>query len=225
MSYVHMNKRRKRGIMVLETDELLLHKIIQGDNSSFGTLVERYQHQIFNMALRMSGHREDARDITQETFIKAFNYLSSFRYESGFKTWLYRIASNTCLDYMRRRSRDSTRRIERPPEEGYDPLEQIPDIKPGPEESAIRRERRDAVRKALERLPESYRLPLVLQHYQGLSYREIAAALNIPEKTVATRLYRAKNLMKDFLNGGDNGEVLSGEKKTGPSSGWRMHAL
>jgi len=210
---------------VPETDELIIHKIIQGDTGSFGRLVERYQHQIYNLALRMSGHREDARDITQETFIKAFNSLPAFRFEASFKTWLYRIASNSCLDYMRRRNRDSARRIERPPEETLDPLELVPAGGPGPEESVLKRESREAVKKALERLPDLYRLPLVMLHYQGLSYQEIATAMAIPEKTVATRLYRAKKMLKNCLTGGDNGEMFAGDKKTGQTSGWRMHAL
>ena len=208
-----------------ETDELIIHKIIQGDTGSFGRLVERYQHQIYNLALRMSGHREDARDITQETFIKVFNSLSAFRFEAGFKTWLYRIASNSCLDYMRRLNRDSARRIERPPEDLPDPLELVPAGGPGPEESIIKRESREAVKKALESLPDAYRLPLVMHHYQGLSYREIASVLDISEKTVGTRLYRAKKMLKDCLTGGDNGEMYAGDKKTGRPSGWRMHAL
>lgn len=209
-----------------ETDELLIHKTIQGETGSFGELVNRYQHQVYNLALRMSGHREDARDITQEAFIKAFNALPAFRFDAGFKTWLYRIASNACLDYLRKRNKDSVRRIDRPPEEeGTDPLERIPAGGPGPEESAIRRESREAVKRALARLPDSYRLPLVMHHYQGLSYREVSIILEIPEKTVATRLYRAKNMLKEYLTGGDSGEMHAGEKKTGRFSGWGMRAL
>jgi RNA polymerase sigma-70 factor (ECF subfamily) len=215
----------KRGMKVPETDELLIHKITQGDTGSFGKLVGRYQHQVYNLALRMSGHREDARDITQETFIKAFRALPSFRYEAGFSTWLYRIASNSCLDYLRKRNAESARRIDRPPEAAGDPLERVPAGGPGPEESAISRENREAVIKALASLPDSYRLPLVMHHYQGLSYREISAVLEIPEKTVATRLYRAKNMLKESLTGGDRGEMYTGEKKAGGTSGWGMHAL
>lgn len=208
-----------------EADELLIHKTIHGDTGSFGKLVDRYQHQIYNLALRMVENREDARDVAQETFIKAFNSLSSFRYESGFKTWLFRIASNTCLDYLRRRNRDSTRRIERPPEESRNIIETIPSGDLTPEENIIRKEKEAAVKKALDSLPEGYRLPLVMHHYQKLSYREISKAMNIPERTVATRLYRAKMMLREIIAGGESGEVYPGERKTGKPSGWRMHAL
>ncbi len=209
-----------------ETDGLLIHKTIQGDTGSFGKLVECHQHHIFNLALKMAGNPEDAGDITQETFIKAFNSLASFRYECGFKTWLYRIASNTCLDHLRRRSRDSVRIVEKPPGPGPDMVENIPaSAWSNPEEKVVRGERAAAVRKALNSLPETYRLPLIMQHYHEMSYREISEALDIPEKTVATRLYRAKNALKEMLMGGEYGEVLTGEKKAGRHSGRRVHAL
>lgn len=211
--------------MVPETDDLLIYNTIQGDTASFGILVERYQHQIFNLALMMVNDREDARDITQDTFIKAFHSLSTFRYQSGFKTWLHRIASNTCLDHLRRRNRDGAKRIEKPPEPERDMLQRIPAPGSDPEEKLIRQEIKAAVRKALDSLPESYRLPLLMQHYQGMSYREISTALDIPEKTVATRLYRAKTMLKELLKGGENGEVHKGEKKAGGPSGRGVHAL
>lgn len=210
---------------VLETDELLVHKTIQGDTGSFGNLVERYQHQIFNLAMKMVNHREDARDITQEVFTKAFSSLPNFRYQAGFKTWLYRIASNTCLDYLRRRNRDNAGRIDRPPESGGDETENIPARSPGPEERLILREREAAVKKALYSLPEPYRLPLIMQHYHKMSYRDISAALNLPEKTVATRLYRGKMQLKELLAGGESGEVHAGAKKAGGPSGRGVHVF
>jgi len=211
--------------MVPESDELIIHKIIAGDTGSFGQLVDRYQHQIYNLALRMVNHTEDARDITQETFIKAFRSLPDFKFQSGFRSWIHRIAANTCLDHLRRRSRDSAFKAERPPDFAGDLVENLPAPEPGPEERLIRSERQSAVKKALEMLPEAYRLPLVMQHYQGLSYREIAGALEMPEKTVATRLYRAKMMLREWLLGGDNGEVRTGENKAGGSFGRGVQAL
>lgn len=208
-----------------ETDELLIYKTRQGDTASFGILVDRYQQGVFNLALRMVGHPEDARDITQEAFIRAYRSLTNFRYEAGFKTWLYRIASNACLDHLRRRSRQSAWKAEIPPEAGGDGLENIPADCPGPEETLIRREREAAVKRALDSLPESYRLPLVMQHYQKMSYREIAAALDLPEKTVATRLYRAKMQLRELLTGGESGEVLGSEKKDGGPPGRGVHVI
>lgn len=203
----------------------MIYNTIRGDTGSFGKLVERYQHQIFNLAARMVNDSEDARDITQETFIKAFHSLPSFRYECRFKTWLHRIASNTCLDHLRRRNRANAGRVESAPEHGPELLENIPATADGPEEKLIRSERKAAVREALQSLPDAYRLPLLMQHYQGMSYREISTALNIPEKTVATRLYRAKTMLREKLLGGESGEVLKGKTKVGRSSGRGVHAL
>ena len=91
-------------------------------------------------------------------------------------------------------------------------LERVPSPAPGPEECLLRSEREKTVQKAFDRLPETYRMPLLMQHYQKFSYQEIATALNIPEKTVATRLYRAKMMVKDFLLGGETGGVPSDKK-------------
>jgi len=209
---------------VSETEELLIHKIKQGD-TSFEKLVLRYHHQIYNLALKMVNHREDARDITQETFIKAFNSLPLFRYQCGFKTWLYRIASNTCLDYLRRRNRESSRRIDNLPQSFQDVVVNIPAAGPNPEESLLLNEREAQVKNALARLPDPYRLPLLMQHYQGMSYRDISIALDISEKTVATRVYRAKMMMKQFLTGGENGEMQTGERKTDRVDGRGVHLL
>lgn len=203
-----------------ETDELLILKSSKGDTVSFGKLVERYQHHVFNLALRMVNNHEDARDITQETFIKAFKSLAAFRYECGFKTWINRIASNTCLDHLRRLRVDKTRRIIIPAAPYRETVENIPDDnRSNPEEKIIQGERAAAVKKALGSLPETYRLPLLMQHYQKMSYYEISTALNIPEKTVATRLYRAKKMLKKLLSGGEYGEVYaSGKKASGPTN-------
>ena len=206
-----------------ETDELLIHRIIQGD-TSFEKLVERYHHQIYNLALRMVNHREDARDITQETFIKAFNSLPLFRHQCSFKTWLYRIASNTCLDHLRRRNRESCRRIENHPQSFQDMVASIPTQRPGPEERLLLDEREARVKNALAKLPDTYRLPLVMQHYQEMSYHDIAIALDISEKTVSTRVYRAKMMLKQFLTGSENDEVHA-ERKTGRADGRRVHLL
>lgn len=208
-----------------ETEQMLIYKSIEGDTGSFGKLVELYQHQIYGLALGMVSHTEDARDITQETFLKAFNSLPHFKYQCGFRTWIYRIASNTCLDYLRRRGREISRRIDRPPDSGRESIENIPSSGPGPEDNVILDEKKSIVRKALLSLPESYRLPLLLQHYQGLSYREISIALNISEKTVATRLYRAKTMLKEYLLGGEDGVVRTGGKETNRPSCRGVHVF
>lgn len=202
-----------------ETDELLILKSIKGDTASFGKLVERYQHHVFNLALRMVNHHEDARDITQETFIKAFKSLAAFKYKCRFKTWINQIASNTCLDHLRRLKVDKARRIISPTAPYQETVENISvGNQSNPEEKLIQVERATAVKKALDSLPEAYKLPLLMQHYQKMSYHEISSALNIPKKTVATRLYRAKKMLKEFLSGGEYGEVFADQKKAdGPN--------
>lgn len=192
------------------TDELLVHKAKNGDLSAYAALVERHQEKIYNLTARMVENGEDARDLTQEVFLQLYQALPRFRSESSFGTWAYRVAANKCLDFLRRKKTRGKEVVLSP-----DAGEALPgNCREGPEEAAIRRDESRRLRVAIKNLPQTYRIVLVLHHYQQLSYKEIAGILNIPVKTVATRLYRAKLILKETLVGGDWDAL---QKSTGQS--------
>jgi RNA polymerase sigma-70 factor (ECF subfamily) len=180
------------------TEEMLISRARQGDRAALGELVNCYQGKVYNLALKLLAVPADAADITQETLIKVCHSLDSFRSQASLSTWIYRVAVNLCLDQLRRRSRE--RKLLTYATQIHDP----PSVEAGPEERAIERETLREVRAAINALPVDFRLVLVLHHYQNLSYREIAAVAGIPEKTVATRLHRAKLLLKEKLLGGES---------------------
>lgn len=190
------------------TDDLLVYRVKNGDLQAYEILVERYQHMVYNLACRMVGNEEDARDLAQDTFIVAYRSLPNFKGNSKFSTWLCRIASNKCLDFLRKRKTEGDKIPLFDSREVF-----ISDSRGSPEEAAMREDESRKLKKILASLPKDYRIVLILHHYQQLSYKEIAEILDIPVKTVATRLYRAKIILREKLAGGETGEVQAGQEK------------
>lgn len=211
--------------MSAATDEILVYKTIRGDTGAYSLLVERYQHQIYDLVYRMVRSEEDARDIAQEIFIKAFRSVDKFRRESRFSTWLYRIATNHCLDFLRKNQRERNYLTSEQAFQSGTPGEIPSGSWSNPEQRLLRQEKLDQLNKALQKLPESYRLPLLMQHYRRLSYQDIAEIMGIPAKTVASRIYRAKNMLKEYLAGGDGCELHPNKRETGTISGRRLPML
>jgi RNA polymerase sigma-70 factor (ECF subfamily) len=211
--------------MSAATDELLVYKTIQGNTGAYSLLVERYQHQIYDLAYRMVHHQEDARDISQEIFIKAFRSLDKFRQESKFSTWLYKIATNHCLDFLRKSKREKDHLTPKNLAESDDPVEIPSGSWANPEQQLLQQEKLAMLQKALGELPENYRLPLLMQHYRQLSYQDIAEIMDIPIKTVATRIYRAKNMLKECLAGGDVCELHPDKREAVTIPGRRLPML
>ena len=203
------------------TEEILIAKSKQGDLSAYGELVERHQNMVYNLTLKLLGSQEDAKDASQEIFINAYRALPGFQGEAGFSTWLYRVASNKCLDFLRKKNRERERNYSL--EEGFS--QEVVSCQYGPEEAFLLKERQERLKKAVTELPETYRLVLVLHHYQGLSYREVAGIMGLPEKTVATRLHRAKQLLRNKLLGGDADELPESKKGTNQVLGQGMSIL
>jgi RNA polymerase sigma-70 factor (ECF subfamily) len=178
----------------------LVQKVKIGDSEAFAELVARYQDRVFNTCWRICGNLEDARDLTQEAFLKVFDSLGSFRQESGFYTWLYRIAVNLALSLRRK----SHRRRERP-------LEDVLEQEGTQAESLNRRLGRSAsatepdadqkalVARGLNLLEDDFRAVIVLRDLEGLDYHEIAGILEIPAGTVRSRLHRARTALREFL--------------------------
>lgn len=184
-------------------DEYIIRLVLNGQVEAYSELVDRYKNMIYDLCYKYSYDYNEAQDLSQETFIKAYRKLESFRSCSSFSTWLYRIGVNTCIDWTRKNKRTpSTISID---EDQY--TERLPSQSPAPEELIVSTERRELVRSVIHDLPEKYRTVIILYNYKNLSCGEISQILGIPIKTVETRLYRAKKMLKEKLlkpcNGGE----------------------
>lgn len=193
------------------TVEELARAAAKGDTGAFEQLVRLHENKVYALALRMCGNPEDAGDAAQEAFLSAWRGLPSFRGESGFSTWLYRLTSNAAIDQLRRGKR---RRGETSLDDGELPAD-VPDRGPSPQENAESVELRDAVSAGLRQLGEDHRQILVLREYQELSYEEIAQVLDVDLGTVKSRISRARRALRKILleNGNLSGYLPS--KETG----------
>lgn len=186
-------------------DRELLLRAQAGDQAAFGELVELYHGQVYGQILRMVRNTEDAKEIAQTAWIKVWNKIGSFRFESAFSSWLYRVATFTALDAIRKR--DSRRELSYEiPEQSKEALEDpsVSMVAP-PEQIRIldNQEIRERFTQALERLPEHHRTALMLRETEGLSYKEIAAKTRCKQGTVMSRIFHARKAiqtyMKEFL--------------------------
>ena len=176
----------------------IIRSVLRGNVNDFEKLVTAYEKNVYNIALRMVGDPDDAADMTQETFIKAYRALSSFRGDSKFSSWLYRIASNVCLDFLRSRSRHPQVSLSAVDEDDRATFE-LPDMRQNPEEQLMKKLGMEAVRRGLEQLPEQQRQILVLRELGGLSYAELAQTLGLEEGTVKSRIFRARKRLCALL--------------------------
>ncbi len=202
--------------MTREREQAVIRQILDGDVNAFEELMAAYEKNVYNLALRMVNDREDAADMAQEAFIKAYQSLSSFRGDSKFSVWLYRIVSNVCLDFLRRRNRRSTVSLSVEDDEGEEAQLDIPDETFSPEAQLERRLTREAVQRGLSGLPPDSRQILLLREIQGLSYEEIAQVLDLEVGTVKSRLFRArKKLCAFLLKDGNIPDYVSSSKMGG----------
>ncbi|HMB85445.1 MAG TPA: sigma-70 family RNA polymerase sigma factor [Methylomirabilota bacterium] len=182
-----------------EIDErALIQRCIAGDATAFEPLVEKYRQRVWRLAYQVLHDREEAWDVAQEAFVRAFHSLPSFRGQSAFYTWLFRITVNVATD--RHRQRGAQARAfgpERVSEEEW--ARTTPDPGGGPEQQAARKEQRERIRSALDALPPKARTIIMLSDVEGLSYREIAEVLNCPIGTVMSRLHNARKRLKALL--------------------------
>jgi RNA polymerase sigma factor (sigma-70 family) len=183
------------------TDQQLIGRVRGGETRLFGELVQRYQDPVFGMALRFLGCRGEAEDAAQEAFLRAYRGLDGFKGDAKFSTWLYRITYNLCTDWVRRNRRAGGRAV------AIEEAGEVADRRVNLEEGILESETRDNVRRALDGLDERYRGVVVLLYYQKMSYEQIAAVLDLPLKTVETRLYRARKLLRESLESVQEGGV------------------
>jgi RNA polymerase sigma-70 factor, ECF subfamily len=192
--------RRAHGTMRGDADTHLVRAAQAGAREAYGELVRRYQDRIYSIISGMVPDPEDALDLTQETFVKAYMALGRFRQEAGFYTWLYRIALHLCIDYGRRRQR----RQEPLPLDQYlqrDPSMEPEDPSPArdPERATINLHLRAAIRTALQRLAEPYRTAVILHDVEGLSQAEIATIMDCALGTAKSRIQRGRCQLRDLL--------------------------
>ncbi len=178
----------------------IIRRAIDGDQRSCAEIVQRYRPQIFNLIIRMVRTREEAEDLVQETFIKAFHSLPSFNAEYAFSTWLYKIAVNNCIDYFRKK-RLKTTSIDTPiAAKDGDLTREFPDEQTkGPDFGLIEEEHKNYIQAAIESLPAKYREAIVLRHVNDKSYEEISEELGVPIGTVKVRIFRAREMLKKKL--------------------------
>jgi RNA polymerase sigma-70 factor, ECF subfamily len=179
------------------TDEELVARSMGGDLDSFNQLVLRWERPIYALAYRVIGREEDARDVAQETFLRAFRALKGFKGQAKFSSWLYRITLNLCRDWMRRERRTP---VSQPPE-GVDIIEMAGEGTPSEsiEDLVSRHELGRVVGKAMALLPEEQRTAIILKEYHGLTFQEIADLLDCPLSTVKTRLYQGLSVLRKHL--------------------------
>ena len=176
-------------------DDVLVKRAIGGDEQAYKELVEKYQRALYFHILKMIKDREQVNDLVQEAFVKAFDNLNTYSTNYAFSTWLYRIATNHTIDYLRKKKL-KTLSIDDPVKTKDGKMEmQLPDESASTDRNIIRKQRQKIVRQAIENLPEKYRKVIELRHMEEKSYQEIADVLDSPLGTVKAHIFRARELL------------------------------
>ncbi len=185
------------------TDEELVARAQGGDADSFNQLIVRWERPIYALAYRVLGREEDARDVSQEAFLRAFRALPGFKGQAKFSSWLYRIALNLCRDWIRKQRRAPVQQIP----EGVDPIEMAGETGPAEsiEELVARKELSAVVSEAMALLPDEQRTAIILKEYHGMTFQEIADLQGCPLSTVKTRLYQGLTVLRRHLE--KNGQM------------------
>ncbi len=195
---------------MFENEKYLLEKSKEGDIEAFEYLVTKYQKKVFNIALRLLGNYDDASELTQEAFIKIYKSIKNFKEESLLSTWIYRIATNVCLDELRKRKKRWVLSLdEEIQSEDGGIHRQVEDDSPTPDVIAEINDTKNTINKAIRKLQEEHRIVLILRDLQGFSYEEIAKIINRPEGTVKSRINRARSELRELLL--KNGELFNGD--------------
>jgi len=185
--------------MTQEEELHIIQKVTDGDTNAFEDLVIANQKNVYNLALKMTGNEEDALDISQEAFLKAYSRIGSFRGESKFSVWMYRLTYNLCIDFLRKKTPGGVISISQQDADGETYDLEIPDVRELPEDSAMRRETREIIAKSIDELSPRYREIIILREISDMSYSDIAKTLGLDEGTVKSRLARARIKLSDIL--------------------------
>lgn len=180
--------------------QLVQAAIEQGDQRAYATLMNNYRDSLYFMLLKMTNNASDADDLTIEAFGKAFKKLEQYSPDYAFSTWLFKIASNNCIDFMRKKKK-RTFSLDNSPdgEEGNELANYLPSDVPDPEEWAMKKEKMALMREVVEKLKPHYRQLIELRYFKEYSYEEIAAELNLPLGTVKAQLFRAREFISNIM--------------------------
>ncbi len=194
----------ENSITQFNDDSEIVDRILKGEIELFETIEKRYRKPIERLVCRMVRTFEDAEDIVQETFIKAFANLNRFRKEYSFLSWLFKIASNLCIDYLRRKRINLVSLTNPKPSDDSEAFFDLPSGDVTPDWGLVEQERKKLLYKAIEDLPENYRNIINMRHFEELDYREIAERLNIPIGTVKAQIFRARKMLLEKLKAYQN---------------------
>lgn len=176
-------------------EEKLIERAVRGDAQAFNELMAGHEKRMFAVAMRMFGSREDAEDCLQDAMIRIYRSIATFRFQSSFATWVYRVTMNTCLDELRRRRNRPNTSLDGLLDTGWAPT----DSHDTPEQHALRTEARRSISAFIQELPEDMRAAVVLRDIQGLSYEDIAAALDTNVGTVKSRISRGREKLREKI--------------------------
>ncbi len=195
-------------------DELLLRRAQGGDPEAFGQLMQPLEQLVWRVCWHYTGNREAAEDCGQEAMVRIWRSLGNYRGDCALESWIYRIAANCCMDWLRKKKRDRSVSIEPLREQGFDPA----DPAPGTEEQAVRKDESRRLREAVAQLPEDQRDALILTQLEKVPYEEAARRLGVEEGTVKSRVNRAKARLKEMLSDGKElsppGSVQKNERRS-----------
>lgn len=181
------------------TEQELISKAKSGDQDAFGQLVLDHQNKVYTLAVHFVGDREDAADLAQEAFLKAWRSLGSFQGESSFATWMHRLTTNVCLDWLRKQSRRQNISVAVSLDDEEANWTEPADSRQDPQERLEQTERKQALTQAMQKLTEQHRRLLLMREVSGLSYQEIADALEVDLGTVKSRIARARMQLRKIL--------------------------
>ena len=185
--------------MNIEVEKEIIQRVIGGDRNAFEGLVLENQKNVYNLALKMTRNEDDALDISQEAFIKAYRQLRNFRGDSRFSVWMYRLTYNLCIDFLRKKPKADVISLDYESESGDVTSLEIPDLRNLPEDSAIRGEMRKNIAESIKELPLKHREMITMREITGMSYEEIATTLSMNVGTVKSRLARARLKLIEIL--------------------------
>lgn len=185
--------------MELDNEEILLTKARQGNVQAFEELTSNYYSKVYNICYRMLNNCDDASEQAQETFIKAFRYIKDFRGKCSISTWLYHIATNVCLDYIRKNKKRKTISFEQNILEEVKIKDSLMSSTPGPEKMAEINAQKEAINEALAKMNKKNRMIIVLRDFMGLSYEQISETIDAPVGTVKSRISRARAELRELL--------------------------
>lgn len=188
----------------------LIARLQKRDEAAFEELIRQYEKRVYTLCFRMCGNSEDAEEAAQDAFLALWRGIDRFRQESSLSTWIYRLATNACIDTLRRRKKQSGS-VSLDDEELF--VDAV-DTSPQPQETVEQREAQKLLQEGLSALPEEYRKVLILREIEGLSYTEIAESASIELGTVKSRISRGRSLLRNFLSGNGNFFEIASSKVT-----------